>query len=63
MKKTTELLKIFFESTGNEADSLIYLKSFQTLDPEKFALIYINTEVVLDSFSTFFYDLKIKKEQ
>lgn len=59
MKKTTELLKIFFESTGNEADSLIYLKSFQTLDPEKFALIYINTEVVLDSFSTFFYDLKI----
>lgn len=59
MKKTTELLKIFFESTGNEADSLIFLKNFQSLDPEKFALIYINTEIILDSFTTFFYDLKI----
>ncbi len=59
MKKSTDKLQKFFEMTGNEADSLIFLKSFQSIDPEKFLLIYMDTEVVLESFSTFFYDLKI----
>ena len=59
MKSSTEKLQKFFEMTGNEADSLIFLKSFRTIDPEKFLLIYAETEIVLESFSIFFYDLKI----
>ena len=59
MKKTTDVLQNFFELTGNEADSLIFLKNFRSIDPEKFALIFASTEVVLESFGTLFYDLKI----
>lgn len=59
MKSSTEKLQKFFEMTGNEADSLIFLKSFRAIDPEKFLLIYAETEIVLESFSNFFYDLKI----
>jgi acetylglutamate kinase len=44
--------------TGNEADSLIFLKSFRSIDSEKFLLIYVDSEVVMESFSTFYYDLK-----
>jgi len=59
MKSSTEKLQKFFEMTGNEADSLIFLKSFRSIDPEKFLLIYAETEIVLESFSNFFYDLKM----
>ena len=51
MKKTTDVLQNFFELTGNEADSLIFLKNFRSIDPEKFALIFASTEVVLESFA------------
>jgi acetylglutamate kinase len=59
MKRSADQLQKFFEATGNEADSLIFLKSFRSIDPEKFLLIYVDTEVVLESFSTLFYDLKM----
>ncbi|MBK8394266.1 MAG: hypothetical protein IPL26_03345 [Leptospiraceae bacterium] len=59
MRKTTDLLQRFFELTGNDADSLIFLKNFRSIAPEKFLLIYVNTEVVLESFSSLFYDLNI----
>lgn len=58
MKRSTDQLQKFFEMTGNEADSLIFLKSFRSIDSEKFLLIYVDSEVVMESFSTFYYDLK-----
>ena len=58
MKRSTDQLQKFFEMTGNEADSLIFLKSFRSTDSEKFLLIYVHSEVVMESFSTFYYDLK-----
>lgn len=57
MKNTTDKLQKFFDLTGNEADSLIFLKSFRSIDPEKFLLIYISPEVVIESFNPFFYDI------
>ncbi|HRG46545.1 MAG TPA: hypothetical protein PLX69_20095 [Leptospiraceae bacterium] len=59
MKRSTDQLQKFFEMTGNEADSLIFLKSFRSIDSEKFLLIYVDSEVVMESFSTFYYDLKM----
>ncbi|HNC00406.1 MAG TPA: acetylglutamate kinase, partial [Leptospiraceae bacterium] len=59
MKNTSDKLQKFFELTGNETDSLIFLKSFRSIDPEKFLLIYLNPQVVIESFSTFFYDIKM----
>lgn len=54
-----ELFLKFFEVTGNENDSLVYLNAFKSLSPESFALIYVDSEVILEFGETLFYDIQM----
>lgn len=57
MKNEEPIFK-FFEIAGNSRDSEIFLKNFQSQSPEKFAIIYAETEALSNSFLSFLHDLK-----
>ncbi len=48
-----------FEISGNENDSLAFLKNFQSLHSEKFALIYLPADTLLDSFNFLIFELEL----
>jgi acetylglutamate kinase len=57
-----ELLYRFFEFTGNEKDSLIYLKTFREIQPESFALLYCNSLCFSETGESLLYDLKLLQQ-
>lgn len=59
MMKEKEILQKFFEITGNEYDSLVFLKTFKSLAPESFALIYAPIDIIHESFDRLHHDLKL----
>ena len=54
-----ELLYRFFEITGNEKDSLIYLRTFRELNPLSFALIYCEPNCFSETGESLLFDLKL----
>ena len=57
-----ELLHRFFEFTGNEKDSLVYLKTFREIQPESFALLYCNSLCFSETGESLLYDLKLLQQ-
>jgi hypothetical protein len=57
-----ELLHRFFEITGNEKDSLVYLQSFREVSPESFALIYCSTLCFSETGESLLFDLKLLQQ-
>jgi acetylglutamate kinase len=52
----------FFEITGSEKDSLVFLNKFKSLPPESFALIAPDERTVSESIEIIFQDLRFLKE-
>ncbi len=57
-----ELLYRFFEITGNEKDSLVYLQSFREVPPESFALIYCSSLCFSETGESLLFDLKLLQQ-
>lgn len=54
-----QALKRLFEHTGNDTDSLLFLKNFQSISPERFGIIFANMDIVSEYTEPIFYDLKL----
>lgn len=54
-----DVLSRVFEITRDPRDGLLFLKEFQSLSPESFAILYADTETIFDSSEALFSDLKL----
>lgn len=54
-----EVLLKLFEITGNVQDSAIFLKNFKSTSPERFAIVKVGSDVIIENAEHLFYDLKI----
>ena len=54
-----ELLYRFFEITGNDKDSLVYLRNFRKQSPESFALIYCDPQSFIETGESLLFNLKL----
>jgi hypothetical protein len=54
-----ELLFRFFEITGNDKDSLVYLRNFRKQSPESFALIYCDPQSFIETGESLLFNLKL----
>lgn len=54
-----DVLSRVFEITRDPRDGLLFLKEFQSLSPESFAILYADSETIFDSSEALFSDLKL----
>jgi acetylglutamate kinase len=54
-----DILYKLFEISGNEKDALIFLKNFRSIEPQKFALIHIDSVTFAEYGESIIYDLKV----
>ncbi len=54
-----DILYKLFEISGNEKDALVFLKNFRSIEPEKFALIHIDSVTFAEYGESIIYDLKV----
>ncbi|PKA13867.1 acetylglutamate kinase [Leptospira meyeri] len=57
--KSKDVLSRVFEITRDPRDGLLFLKEFQSLSPESFAILYADSETIFDSSEALFSDLKL----
>ncbi|MEM7184217.1 MAG: hypothetical protein AAF518_25180 [Spirochaetota bacterium] len=57
--KDKDILLRFFELSGNDTDSLVYLKKYQSVEAKEFALIYISPDILTEFAEAIFYVLKL----
>ncbi|MBM9589346.1 acetylglutamate kinase [Leptospira sp. 201903075] len=54
-----DVLSRVFEITRDPRDGLLFLKEFQSLSPESFAILYADSETIFNSSEALFSDLKL----
>ncbi|MGE8719965.1 acetylglutamate kinase [Leptospira terpstrae] len=54
-----DVLSRVFEITRDPRDGLLFLKEFQSLSPESFAILYADSETIFESSEALFSDLKL----
>ncbi|MCW7462702.1 acetylglutamate kinase [Leptospira limi] len=57
--KSKDILSRVFEITRDPRDGLLFLKEFQSLSPESFAILYADSETIFESSEALFSDLKL----
>ncbi|TGL18723.1 acetylglutamate kinase [Leptospira yanagawae] len=57
--KSKDILSRVFEITRDQRDGLLFLKEFQSLSPESFAILYADSETIFESSEALFSDLKL----
>ena len=56
--KEKDILLRFYEATGNNTESLVFLKKFRSKSSEKFSVLYTSTDTIAEFLEKLFYDLK-----
>lgn len=54
-----DILSRVFEITRDSRDGVLFLKEFQSLSPESFAILYADSETIFESSEALFSDLKL----
>ncbi|MCW7504009.1 acetylglutamate kinase [Leptospira paudalimensis] len=57
--KSKDILSRVFEITRDPRDGLLFIKEFQSLSPESFAILYADSETIFESSEALFSDLKL----